>query len=177
MPWRIPLVLIFAAFVAVGCSDVATAPGPEAMADVPSFKVDKAEDRFTLPNDGTVTYVECLGENLLWYGTYDVIWTEKTTPAGNWIASWKLDYFDTDEVTWLMGEESRVVWYLDKAENQGTGWVVKGSGPQSIQHFESNEWYENGDGDRLHIRLQGRFMYDAEGDPKMERNVAWGHCH
>jgi hypothetical protein len=43
--------------------------------------------------------------------------------------------------------------------------------------YPLHEWYHNETGDKLHIRLQGRFMYDAPGDPKMERDVAWGHCH
>ncbi|NNK48967.1 MAG: hypothetical protein HKP01_08855 [Gemmatimonadetes bacterium] len=176
MRWRILLVPLMAGFAAAGCDGQSTAPQPEDAIDGLSVKVEKVESRFTVSNVGTETYVECLGEVLLWYGTFDVIWTEKTTPSGNWIASWKLDYFGTDEVTWLKGEDSDVIWNLDKAENQGTGWIMKGSGPQSIQHYESNEWYENDEGDRLHIRLQGRFMYDADGAPKMERDVAWGHC-
>lgn len=177
MRWRLPVVAALALSIAVGCTEPTAAPEAEATADLPAFAVDRISFRFTFPNEPTETYIDCLGETLLWYGTFDVIWTEKTMPNGNWVASWKLDYFDTDEVTWLLGEDSEVVWQLDKAENQGTGWVTKDKGPVSIQHFQSNEWYYNGDGDRLHIRLWGRWMYDAEGDPKMERSVAWGNCH
>ena len=122
MRWRIPLVLFMGLLVAAGCTDQVTAPQAEDVAEAPAFMVDKITDRFTVSNVGTETDVECLGETLLWLGTFDVIWTEKTTPAGNWVASWKLDYFDTDEVTWLRGETSGTTWELDKAENQGAGW-------------------------------------------------------
>ena len=176
MRWRIPVVLSLAIMAGLACSDLPVAPDQEVAAEAPSFKVEKISYRFTLSNEPTETYIDCLGETLLWYGTYDVIWTEKTTPSGNWVASWKLDYFDTDEVTWLEGEDSGVVWELLKAENQGTGWIIKANGPQQMQHWESNEWYMNDQGDKLHIRLKGRFLLDAEGALHSESNQARGFC-
>ncbi len=166
------------ACLVASCQDAPVEPTVEPGLDAaPVFKVEKTLDRFVLPLAGTETYIDCLGETLLWYGTVDIIWSEWTTPSGNWIASWKIDYFDTPELTWLQGETSNEIWYITKAENQGTGWITKDKGPQFIQHYQSNEWYENDDGDRLHIRIVGRFMYDADGSPRMERHEWWGHCH
>jgi len=175
MRWQFPIAVLLVAGLVVACDQAPTAvdEAPEATT---LLKVEKTHYRWTFDNAPTTTYVDCLGETVLWFGTYDVLWTEKLTPAGNWVATWKLDYFDTPEPTWLLGEDSGTIWTLVKAENQGTGWVMKDHGPQSIQHFQSNEWYVNDAGAKLHIRLQGRFMYDADGAPKMERSVAKGFC-
>jgi len=179
MRWQIPIVVLLVAGLVVACDQAPTA-AEEAPEATTTFKVEKKSSRFTVSNFadlGTETYIDCLGETLIWYGTFDVIWSEWVTPAGNWIATWKLDYFDTTEPTWLLGEDTGTIWNVVKAENQGTGWLTKDRGPQDIQHFQSNEWYVNEDGDKLHIRTQGRLMYDADGAPKMERNIAKGFCH
>ncbi len=176
MRWQIPVGVLLVAGLLTACDQAPTAAEADQAQEPAAFKVEKTSFRFTLDNAPTETYIECLGETLLWFGTYDLLWTEKVTSSGNWVASWKLDYFDTTEPTWLMGDTSGTIWNVTKAENQGTGWLIQDKGTKDFLHYQSNEWYENAAGDRLHIRIKGQMMYD-DGDPKVERHDVKGFCH
>ena len=178
MRWIRSLVgVFFILILGVSCSDTLVDPvaDPADAADVPAFKVEKITSRFAPPYEpGTKTYLDCLGENVLWFGTIDIIWTEWVTPSGNWIASWKLDFWDTLEVEWLEGEDSGTIWNLVRAENQGTGQVVNVSG-KDIMHWQANEWFANAAGDMIHMRSRGRTMF-VDGVLKMEHGSAVGKC-
>jgi hypothetical protein len=178
MRWSRSLVgVFFILILGVSCSDTLVEPVADAAdaADVPAFKVEKIHSRFSHIYDaGTATYLDCLGENVLWMGTIDVIWTEWTSASGNFHASWKLDYWDTPDVEWLEGEDSATIWTLVRAENKGTGWLVNISG-KDYMHYQSNEWFENAAGEMIKMRSRGRFMFD-DGDPKLVLDEVWGQC-
>ena len=178
MRWIRSLVgVFFILILGVSCSDTLVEPVADAAdaADTPAFKVEKIHARFPVAYDpGTATYLECLGENVLWHGTFDVIWTEWTSASGNFHASWKLDFWDTPEVEWLQGEDSAMIWNLVKAENQGAGWLVSANG-KDFMHYESNEWFMNAAGDKLKMRSHGQLKF-VNGEPRMLLDEVSGKC-
>ena len=166
---------VFAAFLAcavLSCSEIPTqSVDMEATGDQYS-KVDRVTYRFPYSNEGSELYAECVGEILDLHGTVDIIMREQYTPSGNVIMSWKIDYWDTDELSWAQGRDSGTIWYLLKGQNQGTGWVMKPNGTREITHAEWSDWYVNDAGDKVHINGLWRVKIDKDGNVEREQ---WGY--
>ncbi len=160
----------------VACGERGSLAGPETADDQlsmvsPSFKAvhDAWSEPFVL--DGYSDWMACAndgaGEWVDLAGFIDQYFRQITTPSGNVILQWKLDYYTADPASFT-GQESGDVWQLVKAEDNG-GSVTKPTGTQLVEHWQFNEFYMNQDGERIHNRVSWRLMWDAEGSVKWER--------
>ena len=107
------------------------------------------------------------GELTDWSGTLDIHYRSTTTPSGNEIWSWKIDYYTATPLSFT-GQTSGDLWQLVKAEDNG-GSVSKPIGTQYVEHWQYNEFYENQDGDKLHSRAKFQLLIDADGSVKLDR--------
>jgi hypothetical protein len=115
---------------------------------------------------GLVVYVECRGEDLEWSGTIDGYYRSTTTPSGNEVVHWKLDYATGTPLT-IRGLTSEDDWTLVGAEDKG-GTLTKAKGTTYVEHWQGRERYVNQHGEKLHARLDFRLMLE-DGNVKFER--------
>ncbi|MDH3292502.1 MAG: hypothetical protein OEO20_17110 [Gemmatimonadota bacterium] len=149
----------------IACTD--TQPvAPDIEMNAPSFKVTR--DAWVEVTDltGLVVYVECRGEDLEWSGTIDGYYRSETTPSGNEVVHWKLDYATETPLT-IRGLTSGDDWTLVGAEDTG-GSLTKPKGTTYVEHWQARERYVNQDGEKLHDRIDYRIMID-DGNVKLQR--------
>jgi len=159
------LTLVMAALF-VGCDTQPLEPVPDE-ALTPLSKVDRVENVEEMFIDGFEWYIDCLGENTLWHGSwYFITWT-MTTPSGNEVWHFRTGY-DTPTPLWAEGETSGKKWYQTNAESYG-GSVTKPKGTAYTFHYQGNEFYSTQDGEKLHYKWTGFFMIDADGNVKHDR--------
>lgn len=171
MRWiRIIPCAALSAALAGGCDGTPVEPLHDDVG-TPSFKATHAawDEPFDLT--GLVDWIECAndgaGEWTDWTGYIDQHFRETTTPSGNVILHWKLDY-DTANPASFTGRESGDLWQLVRAEDTG-GSISKPKGTQYVEHWQYNEFYKNQDGDKLHIRVKFQMLIDADGNVKLDR--------
>ena len=150
----------------VACTDQQPA-APDIEVNAPSFEVTHDAWVWIFDLTGLVVYVECRGEDLEWSGTIDGYYRSTTTPSGNEVWQWKLDYATNTPLT-VSGLTSNDAWTLVGAEDTG-GTITKPKGTAYVEHWQGNERYVNQDGEKLHGRLDYRLMIDADGNVKFER--------
>lgn len=150
----------------VACTDQQpVAPDLEA---APSFKAthDQWVDSPNFDATGLVVYVACRGEDLEWSGTIDADVRSTTTPSGNEVIQWKLNYATATPLA-ILGLTSGDEWTLAGAEDTG-GTLTKEKGTTYVEHWQGRERYINQDGELLIGRLDFRLMLE-DGDVKFER--------
>jgi hypothetical protein len=162
MRWRIPFLLTLVAFVSVSCDQQPLGAPDSAI----TFKVERQTDTFVLDYDSSPP-LECPEEWVQQHGTLLAVQEMTTTPSGNVILRWSLDYDEFPPMTYE-GLSTGRIYTLYKAVYSGgltaRGWPVPG-----MQHESLTEWYADDAGNELKVHWKIHFLVDEEWNFKISR--------
>jgi hypothetical protein len=144
----------------VSCdSTPAEPPGVEAAATTPLFKADQAWVTGSFFADN-VLYVECLGENVRFYGEVPYRWHRVFKPSGGYS-----DFF-------ALAPSTPQQPFLAEGLSSGIVWEARGSidpemyraGPGEVVHISYRETYVSSSGPTFHVKGGTHVTINANGD-------------
>lgn len=148
------------AFVAVSCdSTPVEPPGVEADASAPLFMANQGWVYGSFDVDNVV-YVECVGENIRFFGEVPYKWHRVFKPSGGYSS-----FF-------VLAPSTPQTPFLAEGMSSGIVWEARGSvdpemyrtGPGEVYHFSIRETYISSDGPTLHANGGTHVTINANGE-------------
>ena len=161
------LVLVSSIIGTIGCQDRAPTEVSDALVESPAFQADQDWIRDEIWIENTL-FIECLGEEVRFFGLVPIQWHQVTSPSGNY--NYHFQYRPVTPNTPLFtAETASGAIYLYK--NGGPINEAFHLGPGEVRTFISNETYVAENGDKLKGGFTFHLTVNANGDLKVLKLV------